>query len=206
VAPGSALLALDKTIPSIGVVGGNPKCDGTWGRAYVRRAAETVFSRSSARPRWVAAPRDSSGTASALFTTSGSACNSDTLVTGYDNVGAAQNGTFYTVGGADGLYNLPSSGAVSFMVSDSNLVRLNPMAAGTTIGLGVTTGITASVAGGTPVPSTNDVTFATINFGFNPGTASGVITITLTSPSGLATSVPLTVSSTTPPGGAISCP
>jgi hypothetical protein len=205
-APGSALLALDKTIPSIGVVGGSPRCDGTWGRAYVRRAAETVFSRSTARPRWVAAPRDSSGTVSALFSTSGSACNSDGLVTGYDNVGAAQNGTFYTVGGADGLYNLASAGALSFLVSDSNLLRLNPMAAGSTVSVAVTTGMSVSVAGGTPVPSTTDATFATINYGFNAGTTSGVITLTFVSPSGLATGVPLSVSTAAPPGGAISCP
>ena len=47
----SPLLALDSSIPSV-----PGTCDGVWGRAYVRRAAETVFSTSVARPLWVGLP------------------------------------------------------------------------------------------------------------------------------------------------------
>lgn len=80
-----------------------------------------------------------------------------------------------------------SSGSFSFLVADANPVALNPVAAGSTITVSATTGLTVSVLG-SPVPNTLSPTAAAINYGFNAATTSGIITITVTSPSGLATS------------------
>ena len=195
----SPLLQLDTSIPSAAVFpDGTPACDGTWGRAYVRRAAETVFSTSTARPLWFAPP-------SGLYSLSGAVCPKSTLITSYNSSGNAVNGAFYRVGGATALYNLPASGVISFLAADANSVRLNPMAAGTIVTVGATAGLAVSVAGGSPVPSTNSATFATVALDFTAPTTSGVITVNFTSPSGLTTSVNQLVSMGAP-GGATACP
>ncbi|MEO7150108.1 MAG: Ig-like domain-containing protein [Burkholderiaceae bacterium] len=172
----------------------NATCDGAWGRAYVRRATETVWSTSEARPLWNALPGN-------LYNSS--ACPAKTtLTTGY-NLGVRSSGDFYRVG-QGGLYDLGAVGAISFIASDANGVRLNPMAAGTTISVIATDGLTASVAGGTPIPSTTTATFATVNYKFDAVT-SGVLTLNFTSPSGLVTSISQAVFSGAAPGTLTAC-
>ena len=172
-------------------------CDGVWGRAYVRRAIETVFSRSTARPLWNSAPPGQ------LFAL-GSSCSRVNLGLGYAG-NTPVTSDFYVFGGNQ-LYNQPKSGVLSFLVADANGERLNPMPAGTTITVSATTGLGVNVAGGSPVPSTSSASFATLNFTFDDVTTSGTITVTIRSPSGVATSVAQSLSTAAPPGGAVSCP
>lgn len=191
--PGSALLAGSVEIPS------QPQtCDAVWGRSYVRRAIETVFSTSSARPLWAAAP------VGGLFPLAGN-CPSVTLNTWYDATGNLLSSRLYNFGGS-ALYNLPSVGILSFIVADSNSVRLNPMAAKTTIEATATDGLTVSVAGGSPVPSTNTASFATLSYAFGEDVNSGVISVSFTSPSGARTTVSQAVASTGAPAGLTACP
>lgn len=212
-APASDLLALNKTIPSIAAANsstGADTCDTTWGKAYVRRATETVFSTSEASPVWFSKPDDfyafDDGNGGVfdcrrLDRTGGTAQG---LITGYTR-NVAQRKVFYGVG--DGLlYDLPTTGVLSFLVADNNPVRLNPMAAGTTIGATGTTGLTVKFEGGSPVPSTTEATFASVSYTFAAGTTFGTISITFTSPRGLKTTVSQSVSTAAAPAGAIACP
>ena len=72
------------------------------------------------------------------------------------------------------------------------------MAAGTTIEASTsTTGFTATVVGGSPVPSTGEATAVALTYEFTDTAdngGSGLITVKFTSPSGLVTSVPIPVS------------
>lgn len=192
--PNSPLLASSVDIPSV-----PGTCDGVWGRAYVRRAVETVFSKSSARPLWSAAPSGS------LFASGGAGCSAVTLGTGYDSAGNLQSGSFYQFGGAS-LYGMSKVGVISFVVADTNNVRLNPMAAGTVISVAATTGLSVSVAGGSPVPSTATASFASLNYAFDDVTFGGTITVTFRSPAGLATSVSQAINQGAAPAGAVNCP
>ena len=190
-------LALDVTIPSI-----PNTCDGVWGKAYVRRAIETVLSSSSAYPLWYSPP---SGLYGAGI---GNACPSDSnLIVGYPGSytsnGAADMLSFVPLAGT-ALYNAGSS-SYSFLVADANSVRLNPMAAGTTIAIVATTGVTATIAGGSPVPSTTEASFATFTVSFSSGTSAGTVTLTFSSPSGTATAVSIPVFAGNAPGGAVAC-
>lgn len=191
--PGNPLLALDRSIPSV-----NSAANGSWGRAYVRRAIETVFSTSAARPVWASKP-------ATQFVPNGSQCPAMSL-SDVDplNPEALIVGTYYTVGGG-GLYNLGTIGTFSFYLSDANSVRLNPMAAGTTASVSATEGIDASVAGGSPVPSTTASTFVTVNYNFKTASA-GTITLNVKSPSGFITTIPIFVAAGAPGAGLVNCP
>ena len=68
------------------------------------------------------------------------------------------------------------------------LGRLNPVAAGSTLSVSTTSGLSAKVTGGSPVPSTSEATGATILYEFDDKTTSGLITVSVTSPRGLVTS------------------
>lgn len=182
--PASPLLAGSVSIPS------QPgTCDADWGRAYVRRAVETVFSTSAGRPLW----------ASGASEIHASTCTPITLGVGYDASGNLQTATFNPVQGS-ARYGLGKTGVLSFIVADANSVRLNPMAAGTLISVTSTAGLSASVAGGSPVPSTSGATFVSINFGFDDVTSSGNITAAFASPSGVISSATLFVSRAAPLG------
>jgi Bacterial Ig-like domain (group 1) len=184
----SPLLATDRSVPSATTFGGAARCDGVWGQAFVRRATETVLSTSSARPLWLL---DAS-------TKLDSGCRAVTL---QGDTGA--DVTLYAVG-AGGLYGLTAGGGtLSFLMSDANSVRLNPMAAGTTLAVTPSTNMTATVLAGSPVPSTNSATGASISYAFSTGTT-GTLTIKVTSPGGLTTSFPVAVSTSPTPGTA--CP
>lgn len=206
---GSPLLALNVTIPT---VGGNT-CDGKWGRAYVRRATETVLSTSLARPVWSSAP-------AGLNANPGKTCakaqdvttdpgNPQDLITGYnDSTGAAlrNSGSLYLLGGSTTLYGLPKTSVISFVVADNNPVRLNPVAAGSSISVSGTEGLTVSVVGGSPVPSTANATFASISVSFTGSVSEGTVTINVTSPGRLTTTTFQRVSMNPPVPGATPCP
>jgi hypothetical protein len=186
----SSLLTLDRSIPSATTFGGAARCDGVWGQAFVRRATETVLSTSSSQPLWL-------GNARANLDSN---CHAVTLQgdTGSDV-------TYYAVG-AGGLYGLTASGGtLSFLVSDANPVRLNPMAAGTTVAVTPSANMTATVLGGSPVPSTNSATAASISYAFSSGT-SGLLTLKITSPGGLTTSFPVSVTTSPTPATGAACP
>lgn len=182
----SPLLATDVNIPS------QPStCSGTWGTAHVRRALQTIFSTSSARPVW--------GTSRSPFVGSaGGICPASVqLIDNYTN--DLPNRTVYFPVAGSSLYGVPASGALSFVLADANPVAFNPMAAGTTLSVATTDGLAASVLGGSPVPSSSRPTSATISYKFDTAN-SGTITLNVTSPSGLTTSIPVFVSTGSSPG------
>ena len=193
-------------------------CDGKWGRAYVRRAAETVLSTSAARPVWVSAPP---GLNADTDRVPGAVCkkaqdkttdpgNPQDLITGYnDSTGAAvrDSGPLYLLGGDTTLYSLREKGnVISFMIADNNPVRLNPVAAGSSISVSATDGLTVSVLGGSPVPSTSNATYTSIGVSFSPSVPTGVVTINVRSPGGLTTTTFQKVSMSAPEVGATPCP
>lgn len=185
------LFAFSPSIPSdpIDPTTSQPACDGTWGRAYVRKATETVLSTSSARPLWGTPPANLYGACVKVADTTSSS-TAQNLIIGYNDTTGAEIRTqsYYKVG-AGGLYNAGAGGVFSILVADANPVRLNPVAAGSTISVSATDGLTVDVEGGSPVPSTPEATYASIKYSFATGTTSGTITINVTSPAGLTTSI-----------------
>lgn len=197
------LLRLDASIPSM-----PGTCDGTWsgaGRVYVRRAIETVLSTSGARPLWAVTNGTSRfGEPIGLD----SSCRPITLQVTHDVTQIAA----FRLSGGDVWYGGSAAGTLGFIVADANpgkldtsvippvyrgtkafpFPRLNPMAAGTTISASATRGMSVTV-GGTPVPSSSEATFASVGYIFEPGITEGVVTVTITSPSGTSTSFSVTV-------------
>ncbi|MFN9280497.1 MAG: Ig-like domain-containing protein [Betaproteobacteria bacterium] len=183
VPPPNARLALGVSIPSM-----PNTCDGVWsgaGRVYVRRAVETVLSTSGARPLW--------------FETGGASgdrglpasCQKITL-----QVGSAPTDTssFTRVDGQTWYTGSSASGAITLIASDANGTRLNPMAAGTIIAASTTSsGLTVTLDGGSPVPTTSQASFTSLSFSFDAVTTSGLIAVTFTSPSGITSSVAIPV-------------
>lgn len=206
----SPLLSLDVSIPTVG----GSTCDGGWGRAYVRRAVETVFSTSVARPLWNTPP-------ALLYADPGFSCPSvkdvastpgtpQDLIVGYqEGTGAEIRSPFYRLGGTTTLYGLPpgpGTRVISFLVADGNPVRMNPVAAGSSITVTASKGLTATVEGGSPVPSSSSATFVTLSLSFDATTTSGTFTLHITAPSGLVTDIVQAVSTgTTPVVGSTSC-
>lgn len=199
-----AALQLDASIPS------QPgTCTGSWGSAYVRRAVETIFSTSAARPMWgTAFPAGSA-------VPPGSACPAGvTLIqpnvpagAAYDASGKAQT-QIYKPFGALALYvgagNL--NGVLAFLASDANPTALNPVAAGSRISVSAPV-MAVSVAGGSPVPSTSVPSGVAVSYSFPAtGPFSDTMTITITSPSGVITSISQFVSASNVPAGYTSCP
>jgi hypothetical protein len=202
------LLALDASIPTVG----GSTCDGVWGSAYVRRAVQTVLSTSSARPIWQSAPATLySNTSASCPTVQDNTTQPGTPmnpIVGYlEGSGTAVRQAFYTVGGNTTVYVSGGTGLLSMLMADANPVRINPVAAGTTITATGTTGLTIAVNGGSPVPSVSEPSSATISYTFSVGTTSGTITINITSPSGLVTTVvqPIVLGNT-PASGSTLCP
>ena len=200
-AASSPLLALDVTMPS------RPNtCIGTWGRSYVRRAAETIFSTSSARPTWgISLPSGSAASAgSCPIPIALIRPNAGTTFPAYAADGSPNRLNYYAVGTAR-LYSLGGAGAISLFASDANPVAYNPMAAGTTVSASGTDGITATVVGGSPVPSTSAPTLVVVNYKFD-NVSSGSITLSFRSPGGLTTSVAQFVAVGAPPVDLTPCP
>ena len=172
----STLLASGVEIPS------RPNtCSQTWGRAYVRRAIQTVLSTSGPRPLW--------GTAwhpNAVGV--GGVCPDPVSLT-VDYTSDMANKTGFRQFGLARLYGMATGGAVPFIVADANPEAFNPMAAGTVISAAGTDGLAVSVVGGTPVPNTSTPSSATISYKFDEKTSEGTIFVNFQSPSGLSTTV-----------------
>ena len=190
VASPSPLLALDRSMPVRPTT-----CSQTWGRSYVRRAIETVFSTSAARPVWGTSLPFGAVLPVGLSCPAGISLvkdNADATAPAYAADGTPQLRNYFPVGSTDLLVG--KSGAISFVASDANPTAYNPVAAGTTVSVSGTDGLTVAVVGGSPVPSTTAPTGVTITYSFNDTTFSGTITITLRSPGGLATTLAQSVS------------
>lgn len=175
-APTPSLIELQPnvTIPSIAGT-----CDGVQGRAYVRRATETVLSTSAAIPYW---PATTWGTGGAVKVAA-DGCLARVV---YDTPGGTPNLRYARVGGSS-VHGLPGSSVVTVAIGDANpFGRSNPVAAGSVVSVNATPGITATVAGGSPVANTSSVTLAGIAIEFDTA-SSGTVTLTVTSPSGFAT-------------------
>ena len=187
--PGSNLLLLDPSIPSV-----PSTCDAAWsgaGQVYVRRATETVLSTSGARPLWasISGPNNSGLSSSCLAITLQTG-SSPSQTSNYIRVA---NDTWY--GGASGTLSMIAADANPGSAAQNLPPRLNPMAAGTVISATTpTAGLTVTVGGGTPVPSTTEATGVSIAYTFtDPNVSSGVIFINFRSPSGLITTASVAV-------------
>lgn len=171
-------LRLDTSVPSRQLDGTTPTCNGAWGQAYVRRAIETVLSTSAARPVWGGGLPGGSSPGQPVILQTTSAAGS---LASFDTV----NGTVIGSNGA-------AAGSFSFLLGDANPVRLNPMPAGTSVTVEGSTGVTATVVGGSPVPSSLNATVTGIRYEFDTAVTPGStrsITIRITSPKGLTTAL-----------------
>jgi hypothetical protein len=181
----NSLLNMNASIPS------RPgTCDAVWGKAYVRRATETVLSTSSSRLLWPWATPSAAAS---------DACSIVNLQTGPGSV----TSKFYQVADTE-LYGLPSLGTLSVVLADANPIRLNPMASGTTVTLTPSTGITTQMLGGDVVPSTGEATSAVFSYKFEAA-SSGTIAVKTTSPSGLTTATMIYVTTDPRPVSVAAC-
>ncbi len=196
--PSSSLLAVNASIPFQAGT-----CDGTWSNAgYVRRAAETVLSTSGSRLMWF---RDATSTPVVANVSGGlldDGCQAQSIVVADDGF-TTSSATYYRMASGS-LYKLPAAGSLTFLVSDENNNRLNPMPAGTTVTVSATDGITTSVSGGSPVANTSTATAAAISYKFTTA-SSGTIYISTTSPLGLTTTFPVAVSTSAAPPSGTAC-
>ena len=192
----SPLMSLNVSIPSLNT---GARCTKDM-NAYVRRAAQTVLSTSSANPVWgTSLP---SGSYAAV-------CPSPVtlLGSGYNDDDTPITTDVYRLGSVSIYRKGGRIGTISFLASDSNPIAFNPVAAGTIISATATTGLTVQVAGGSPVPSSSRPTGVVINYAFDEAQLSGTITINLRSPSGLSTAIPIDVSwGDSSPSGLVPCP
>jgi protocatechuate 3,4-dioxygenase beta subunit len=206
----SALLRLDASTPSRSVNrtgAAENTCVAGWGRAYVRRAVETVFSTSEARPMY------GKGLPPGAWVPAGQSCPSTIRLIGdidrpdaYYELDDTPRTADYYVFGTVARVGVAQGGTISLYVSDANGVAFNPMAAGTKITVASTEGLSAAVLGGSPVPSTGRPSTATLSYKFDNTTTSGTVTVTFASPSGLSTSWSQSLDMNDPPPGGTFCP
>jgi hypothetical protein len=170
-------------------------CVSGWGRAYVRKAIQTVFSTSEARLGWRLSPPTPGPTGIRVRSVSGLTCASTNVIDqirdgAYAASDSASQVPFFLLGNANGvvLDRAGVSGSFSFLVADANPVALNPVAAGSTITATGTEGLNVTVLG-SPVANSLSPTGAAISYSFTGSATRGTITITVRSPSGLATSI-----------------
>jgi hypothetical protein len=164
------------------------------GKVYVRRAIETVLSTSATRLLWAG----TAGLGNCATTT----LHVGSALTAVQNFAVVQGDTYYF--GSPGV--TAAGGALSFVVGDANTYRagspfrvngavgrLNPVAAGSTITVSTPTeGLQVRLGGGSPVPSTSEASTALVGVTFQAATR-GVVFVTVTSPSGLATTYGINV-------------
>jgi hypothetical protein len=200
--PAYPQFTLDASTPSI-----PGTCSGTWsGKTYVRQAAETVLSTSHPRPLWVGKSTntlneglDAGCTVVPLRTAPAYRIDPTGTVSGTTNfynvmptttedvnlapVSAAGDNVWWTGGNIDG--------SIAMLLADENPIRLNPMAAGTTITAVTSTDqFSVSIAGGSPVPNSHDATTFYLQYK-STGALLANVSITVTSPSGAATTFPV---------------
>lgn len=200
----SPLLATDVTIPS------QPNtCTGVWGTAHVRRSLQTIFSTSTARPLWGTSRSPFAGSSTGICAAplqlidryvSGQPARYALNANGQPIAGQT---TYYPLVDSNGvgssLYGLGTSGVLTFQLADNNPVAFNPVAAGSTVAVSATDGLTVAVLGGSPVPSSSQPTSVTMSYKFDAA-SSGTVTINTTSPSGVVTSTPLFLTMAASPG------
>jgi len=167
-APASPLLDLGVAIP----VKPN-SCNAGWGRAYVRRAAQTILSTSSSR------------LLDFSFPSTNWTAESVELIHYYDGSDTPVKGS-HKQEPSSCVTALPGVGAFSFTLADTNPIAYNPMPAGTILSASATGKIKATISGGSPVPSTSYPTRAGVSFDFDVDT-SGTIFINVATPKGLVT-------------------
>lgn len=166
-------------------------CDGVWsGKTYVRKAAETVFSTSAANPLWAS----TAGLPSSCTATS-------QLYVAPQTIDTTGPHPFYPVASNPTWYTGASTGALSVVLADTNAIRLNPMAAGTTVSVTADDGTTLTIAitGGSPVASTTEATAFGISYKFAAGVTSAGATLNILSPSKLVTTVHFVLNSAATP-------
>ncbi len=176
--------ALDQTTPNLA-----NSCAPSWsGHTYVRKAAETIFSTSYANPLWAS----TSG-----LTSSCSATPLHIYATSLDPTAHP----FYSIANNADWYTGATSGGFSIIPADENVVRLNPMAAGTTLAISASDSaqLTIGLTSGTPVANSSEAQAANIAYKFLNGVTSAQATLTVTSPSGAATAVTFTLHSGSAP-------
>ena len=201
----SPLLARDVSMPS------RPNtCTQAWGRGYVRRSVETIFSTSTSRPLWGLALPGGAAVAPGNTCPSGLSLlreNSGSGFPAYDAAGSPALRTYFAFG-STGLYvgTGARTGVISFLAADANPFAYNPVAALSAVTVSATTGLGVTVAGGSPVPSTNSPTSVAVNYSFDAGFSSGTLTVTIRSPSGLATSISQFIAATDIPADFVACP
>jgi hypothetical protein len=182
----TALLALDGSIPSVAGT-----CDGKWsgsGQVYVRRSVETVLSTSSARPLWA----NINGLDPLCLVP----------ITLQNGPKPSTVGLYPLVTGSETWYTQAKTFSLSFLVADANTFsplnagfaagRLNPMAAGTIVSVTASSGLSATMGGGSPVPSTTEANYAVAVIDFGT-VSSGVVSVNFKSPGGLTTSYSINV-------------
>jgi hypothetical protein len=189
------LLALNNQIPN------QPgTCDAAWsGKTYVRRDVETVFSSSTPDPMIDSANLNGS-------------CNPISILPGPPTLYSAVN-VFPAALNSDLYVGTGTSGSFTFLAADQNTVRINPMAVGTTIQAATTNSAglasaTLPITSGTYVyPSTSSAQAVTVDYLFASTTVNNVTTYATTGtlnitfvskPSGLTTTVPLTLHRSAP--------
>jgi hypothetical protein len=181
-------------------------CDGQWsGKTYVRRAVETVYSTDAASPLIL--------DKSLLDST----CRPYAT---YDNPPTWPNSAVNVYRASDNavLYVGPNqTGSFQLLAADANPVRINPMAAGSTVnaspgntGLAVAN-IASGQSGQFTYGSTPDAQPVTVNYTFGTTTlnnvttvnSSGTVTVSFKSVGGLVTNVTLSLVRSSPPS---TCP
>jgi len=203
-------------------------CDAVQGKAYVRRAVETVFSSSTAGIVWgLKAPDNLRGTCpdkrelidfgafgeepkgSGLYGYYRDANNVVQRSTwlGYSQDEAARPNLRQVAPVGTGVVYSGGASSLSlfFFVSDNNPVAFNPMPAGSRVTATGSDGLTVTVQAGATTPSTSYPTGASIDVKFADTTASGTVYITVTSPSGSAVTVAQNVAKAAVPATPAAC-
>lgn len=90
------------------------------------------------------------------------------------------------------LEQMGKTGSIGLLVADISPFALNPVAAGSAITASATSGLAVTVLG-SPVPTTLNPSGASVTYAFDDTTASGTITTTVRSPSGLGTVISQTI-------------
>lgn len=187
-------------------------CDPGWGRAYARRAIETVLSRSAPFAVWgYQLPTGFWSELPATFNSKplshvarGGAARVQ-RTTHYNASDAAQRVGLIPFGSTS-VHCADQSGAMTFTLADTNPVAFNPMPAGTVVTASGTDGLSVTVTGGTPVPSTAYPSRVGLSYKFDDKQKSGTITVTTRTPLGVGTAFSQFISMDPAPTGSTICP